>query len=73
VERRFILFLVLAFLILMTNALVSALLFPRQQPVAQKNDDAAKLEKPEKQRAKPEKPQAPADDQQPRPTTSRGG
>ncbi len=65
-ERRFVLFLVLAFLVLMINMLLSALLFPRKPPAAQKDDEVAAVEKPEKERAKPERPKAPeADDEQP--------
>ena len=62
-DRRFILFVALAFLILITNAMISALLFPRQKPAA--NKDGAAVEKPEKEPAKPRKPKPPADNKQP--------
>ncbi len=70
-ERRFVLFIVLAALILMVNTLLSALFFPRQPvpekdkaALAQAKDQAAGAKKRPKPQAAAEKPaEMPADDQ----------
>ncbi len=67
-ERRFVIFVALAFLILATNALVTSLLFPRQRPVAQKQDGEAAPDKAKPETAKPEKAKPPVAEEEPSPT-----